>query len=244
MPLERWLLLLEASDYLEIPKLTEEAITELSPLVSKDLRPAKTLSLARRYTVDSWLQPSLTGFLSTPPLSLTAEDLRLAGEETVLSYIRLNHSSNTFRMALILWPPSLVHDASCYGDTQQQCKTAFRNWWHSEISTLLIEHQANGKQCSHTYQRVKDRLEIASHAALAVDDDPTYRDRIIHGMTRKCHIDGIAGCTRVEALVKENDALKQTVNTVLARDRGELNRAESAAVDTIGMDMDVSADTV
>ncbi|KAG8914388.1 hypothetical protein FRC00_014028 [Tulasnella sp. 408] len=147
-------------------------------------------------------------------------------------------------MALILWPPSLVHDASCHGDTQQRCKTAFRNWWHSEISALLIEHQTTGKPPSHTYKRVKDRLEIASYAALAVDDDPSYRDKIIHGMTRKCHADGIAGCTKVEALMKENEALKQTVGTLLARDRGESDKAESAAIDTIGMDVDESGDTV
>ncbi|KAG8913220.1 hypothetical protein FRC01_004662 [Tulasnella sp. 417] len=239
--LEQWLLLLEASDYLEIPRLAEEAIAELSPLVSSKLRPAHTLSLARRYRVDSWLQPSLTGFLSTPPLSLTAEDLHLASEETVLSYIRLHHSSNAFRMALILWPPSLAHDASCFDDTQQRCKAAFRNWWHSEISTLLIKHQTLGELPSVTYKRVKARLEIASYAALAAVDDPDFRDKVIHGMTRRCSADGLRGCLQFEALTKESDELEKAVNKLLAKDSGESGKPEPLIIDA-NMDEDMPGD--
>ncbi|KIO27500.1 hypothetical protein M407DRAFT_7280 [Tulasnella calospora MUT 4182] len=47
IPVEQWLLLLEAAEYLEIGDLKDEAITALSPHISTTLRPAHTLSLAR-----------------------------------------------------------------------------------------------------------------------------------------------------------------------------------------------------
>lgn len=224
---------------MEIPKLTEEAIAELSPLVSTNLRPAHMLSLARRYQVDPWLQPSLTAFLSAPPSILTTEDLQLAGEETVLSYIQLHSKRSTFRMALILWPPPLSHDASCHGDGQQRCKAAFAKWWHSEISQLLIQHQTRGEAPSTTYKRVRDRLEIVSYAALAAVDDPEFRDKVIQGMTRKCQVDGIQGCLRFEALTKENAALEQAVHDLQTRGAEPGEQVSPAP----GMDVDSSVET-
>lgn len=198
-----------------------EAIDELSAHICKAIPPAQTVSLARCFHIEHWLQPGLAGFLSTPPSTLTEVDLQYTGEDTVLSYIYLHQKTSTFCTALVLYPPPFTHDASCFDDVQRRCKAAFSHWWHSQISSLLLEHRAREEPPDITYKQVKSRLEIASYAALAAVDDPDFQSNVITGMTCQCQSNGLQECIRNPALAREEEALQQTIKELVAKERAE-----------------------
>lgn len=154
-----------------------------------DLTPKLQLELARRYSVNDWIEPSFRAMLRTSPTALAIHDVNNIG---VIAYHQLMTTMweiHELRISVAGNIPPAVPDIFC--STQQECQRAWgKEWWGGFARHLL-----------------NPEVPLTGEEALSMLENLSS----VPGMCKACLEHSVTSVRRKGVLQKENDLIAHAI---------------------------------
>jgi len=152
---EQHVLLLESSDFYQMPRLKDHATAQLEHKLD-DIRPAKRVELARRFGIQEWLHPAFFQIVTGPVEHLRAEDLDLLGPTTVHLLMQHQAAMSRLRKTLAYAPITGHHIVCTRRGHNGQCDEAWIAFWREKVAERLLKPESvteeNGMKIYHQYR--------------------------------------------------------------------------------------------